>query len=558
VIAVYQERRFGLRLGLALALVGCSYDVTLGRNSVGLGDKANLDAPVTPGDPGTVDVTVDVRSDTGRHAISPLIYGIRYNTDFAANSQTLYSVSEVRWSTYNWEINASNSAYQTNQNDDYLSNSDEPGQAVKSRLEDPVARGVAVLLVLPIGGRVSADKFANGDVRDSGSDYLATRFNQNAPQKTGPLSVNPDLGDALVYQDEFVSWVRSQFPSAQVLFAMDQEPDLWTTTMPAARPEALNYAELVQRNVDSAAAVKRVWPAAEVLGLTSYGWSGWEFLIDPVTEQPPPDAQGEFIDYYLAQLRGAEQSQGKRLIDYLDLHWDSEARGDSQRVTRVEDATARLARIQAPRSLWDPSYTEDSWITQTAFPTSSDPPLGPIALIPRIRERIAQSYPGTKLALGSWLFGGSNDISGAIAVADTLGILGREDVGAAALARAPGPFSLGGFHAFTNYDGQGSRFGDTSISAQVAEADAAAVSAYASVDEKSPSRVVLVLINKREVPTVVGLRLAHPTVFAAADVWQLGPASASIGYQGVLHATANNAFSYPMPPLTVAVVVPKP
>ena len=345
---MYQERRFGLRLGLALALVGCSYDVTLGNNSLGLGDQANLDAPVAPGDPGTVDVTVDVRSDTARHAISPLIYGIRYNTDFAANCQTLYSVSEVRWSTYNWETNASNSAYLTNQNDDYLSNSDEPGQAVKSRLEDPVARGVAVLLVLPIGGRVSADKFANGDVRDSGSDYLANRFKQNAPQKTGPLSVNPDLGDGLVYQDEFVSWVRSQYPSAQVLFAMDEEPDLWTTTMPAARPEALTYAELVQRNVDSAAAVKRVWPAAEVLGLTSYGWSGWEFLIDPVTQQPPLDAPGEFIDYYLAQLRSAEQSQGKRLIDYLDLHWWSEARGDNQRVTEVEDATARFGPDPGP------------------------------------------------------------------------------------------------------------------------------------------------------------------------------------------------------------------
>jgi hypothetical protein len=543
---------------LALTLAGCSYDVSLGANRVGQAASVNLDAPINPGDPGAVDVAVDVRSDVARHAISPLIYGIRYNTDFAANCQSLLSLSEVRWSTYNWETNASNSAYLTNQNDDYLSNSDEPGQAVKSRLEDPAARGVAVVLVVPIGDRVSADKFANGDVSKSGSDYLTTRFDDNKPQKTGALSLTPDTSDRQVYQDEFINWVRSHFPAAQLLFAMDEEPDLWTTTMPAARPEALGYAELVGRNVESAAAVKRVWPGAEVLGLTSYGWSGWEFLIDPVTQQPPGDAQGEFIDYYLTQLKNAEQTHAKRLVDYLDLHWWSEARGDSQRVTDVEDSTARLARIQAPRSLWDPTFAEDSWITQTNFPSSDGAPLGPIALIPRIRDKLAQSYPGTKLAFGSWLFGGSKDISGAIAVADTLGILGREDVGVAALAKAPGPFSLGGFHAFTNFDGQGSRFGDTSISAAVPDANVALVSAYASVDAKDPSRVVLVLINKRDLPTRVGIRIAHPTVFGSADVYELGSSSANIGYQGVLRATAPNAFSYPMPPFTVSVVLPQP
>jgi hypothetical protein len=551
------EPRWALRFACTVGLTACSYDVSLGANSLGQAEKTNLDAPVTPGDPGTSDVLVEVRSDTGRHAISPLIYGIRYNTDFAANRQALYSVSEVRWSTYNWETNASNSAYKTNQNDDYLSNSDEPGQAVKSRLADPVARGLATILVVPIGGRVSADKFANGNVSDSGSDYLTTRFKKNQQQKNGPLSPSPDIGDDSVYEDEFVSWVRSQFPSARVLFAMDEEPDLWTTTMPAARPEALTYAELVQRNVDAASAVKRVWPGAEVLGLTSYGWSGWEFLFDPVTKQPPPDAQGEFIDYYLAAMKSQDDAHGKRLIDYLDLHWFSEAKGDDgTRVVDVEDSTARSARIQAPRSLWDPTYTENSWITQTTFPTASDPPLGPIALIPRIRQKIAASYPGTKLAIGSWLFGGSNDISGAIAVADTLGIFGREDVGVAALARAPGSFSLAGFHAFTNYDGQGSHFGDTSISAQAA--DAARVSAYASVDQKNPGRVVLVLINRSDSATRVGIRLAHPNLYGSADVYELGPSSSNLANRGVLRATASNAFSYPMPPLTVSVVLPKP
>jgi hypothetical protein len=57
---------------------------------------------------------------------------------------------------------------------------------------------------------------------------------------------------------------------------------------------------------------------------------------------------------------------------------------------------------------------------------------------------------------------------------------------------------------------------------------------------------------------MLGLTLAHPTAFTTASVYQLGPGSSAIGYQGVLRATATNAFSYTMPALTVAVVLPAP
>jgi hypothetical protein len=549
------RRRTAARVGLLVigGLFGCSYPVTLGSQRQEDTEPAlDLDAPVPPGDPGVTEVVVEVASNASRHPISPLIYGIRLKTDFELNRQALFSVAQLRWSTYNWENNASNWGYGTNQNDGALSNSDLPGQAVveKGALADAIPAGVTVLLVIPIGACVAADRLADGDVRNSGANYLTTRFFRNLSKKDAPLSIAPDAGDQAVYQDEFVNWVKSRYPSARLLFALDDEPDLWTDTLYAARPEALTYGELVQRNLEFSQAIKRIWPEAPVVGLTSFGWTGWTYLTDPRTNLQPPDAQGEFIDYYLSGVQHGETTFGRRLIDYVDLHWWFEVLVNGAKVRDKADGTGADARVQGPRSLWDPSYVEDSWITQYA--TGGNP----IQLIPRIQAKIQALYPGTQLAIGSWNFGGSAHISGAIAVADSLGVFGRGGLGMAALANAEGPFSLAGFRVFTNFDGQGARFGDTSIAAQVS--DAAAASAYASIDQSAPERLVLVLINKRNLPTSVGIKLAHPLSFTNAEVYELGPGNPAITHRGVLPATATNAFVYPMPPLTVAVVLPKP
>ena len=66
----------------------------------------------------------------------------------------------------------------------------------------------------------------------------------------------------------------------------------------------------------------------------------------------------------------AELAQGKTLMDVLDLHWYPEARSGTNpnagtRITENNNSAAVVAaRVQAPRSLWDPTYTETSWISQ--------------------------------------------------------------------------------------------------------------------------------------------------------------------------------------------------
>ena len=115
-------------------------------------------------------------------------------------------------------------------------------------------------------------------------------------------------------------------------------------------------------------------------------------------------------------------------MDVLDLHWYPEARGGGARVIEDNNGPAvAAARVQAPRSLWDPSYVETSWI-------SLDARAGAIRLIPRMKEKIAAHYPGTGLAVTEYNYGGGGHISGALAQADVLGILGREGVFAARTA----------------------------------------------------------------------------------------------------------------------------
>jgi hypothetical protein len=254
-------------------------------------------------------------------------------------------------------------------------------------------------------------------------------------------------------------------------------------------------------------------------------------------------------------MKEAEAKGGRRLVDYLDLHWYPEASGGGARIvfdSAPTDATKlaayQEARLQAPRSLWDPSYKESSWIVSNLK--------APIQLIPRIREKIASKYPGTKLAFTEWNYGGANDITGAIATADALGIFGREHVDMAHvwLLSSKEPFTFAGIRAFRNYDGRSGEFGDIGIAAT--NSDPVTTSVYASLSSSNPSRVIVVAINKKSDASVTaGIRLAHPASLATAKVYQLAGSKPEIAPAAPLAATTQNAFTYVMPARSVSVLV---
>ncbi len=479
-----------------------------------------------------VTMTVDPAAD--RHAISPLVYGINDNAagTLASTRPGLLRLGGNRWSAYNWENNASNAGSDWFfQNDGYLSESDTPGAAVLPTLVAARSYGAAALVTVPIGDYVAADKDGGGDVRNSGPDYLETRFDANDP----------------AYQSQFVDWVKGAAPAgSRVLFSLDNEPDLWAETHEEIHPDKVRYDELRDRSIDYATAIKDAWPGAEVMGPVSYGFNGYVNLQDA----PDAGAHGDFLDWYLGQMQAASGSAGKRLLDDLDLHYYSEARGGGVRVTGSETSAAVVAaREQAPRSLWDPSYTEDSWITQDYLHA-------PLDLLPRVKGQVANHYPGTGIALTEWSFGGGQHISGAIATADALGIFGRQGVRAAAFwpLSASESFSHAAFAAFRNYDGHGAGFRNTHVRATTS--DVGKTSVYASVDAANPARMVIVALNKSTTaePATIAIRGALSATHAA--VFRLTGAHAGpVAAPGLTTGTANS-FAYPMPAQSVSVIVP--
>ena len=529
---------------LALLLPGCG-----GGGSSSPTSPSSSPAP-SAAPAGSVRFTID--SSASRHPISPYVYGMN-QPDWAGRSRGLKlgRLGGNRWTAYNWETNASNAGTDYhNQNDDYLGGGDVPGEAVRPYVARAMAAGASMIVTVPMAGYVSADKAPGGDVNQT-PDYLNVRFLESRAAKGGRFSYPPDAGDRVVYQDEFVAWLESTFPDARrdpartIFYSLDNEPDLWATTHPRIRPTGkLTYAEIAQRTADWAGAVKAVAPTALVFGPVSYGWQGFATLQDA------PDAGGrDFLDFYLDSMRDAEGRTGRRLVDVLDLHWYPEARGGGVRITDANDTAAvAAARVQAPRSLWDPGYSEDSWI-------SIDARVGAIRLLPRMREKIAAHYPGTALAITEYNYGGGDHVSGAVAEADVLGIFGREGVFAATLwdLQPSAPYIDGAFALYCNYDGAGSRFGDTSVG--TATTDDASTSVYASVDAGDDGRMVLVAVNKSTGPTAADVLVTHPVDFTHGATWQISAVSASPARGQDLAPTAHNAFRLDMPASSVTALV---
>lgn len=98
--------------------------------------------------------------------------------------------------------------------------------------------------------------------------------------------------------------------------------------------------------------------------------------------------------------------------------------------TSANDAAAKALRLRLTRSLWDPSYVDESWIG-TSTPQNHQPNPTAVYLIPRMQQLIAQYYPGTKLSISEWSSTADTDITGGLVTVDALGIFGRYGVDSA-------------------------------------------------------------------------------------------------------------------------------
>jgi hypothetical protein len=502
----------------------------------------------------TIDVTRDVR------AISPLIYGSNAGELTAADGVSFRRSGGNRLTGYNWENNASHAGTDwQNSSDNLLGGGNTPGKSMMDFQDQAAAAGAATLITLPAAGYVSKDK--QGTVSEAETAPSA-RWAKVVFEKGEPFTATPDTTDGEVYTDEFVDLLVRKYGSAATAngvkhYSVDNEPALWPTTHPRIHPAKPTCVEVAEKNAAVAIAVKKVDPQARIFGGVFYGYAEYQDLQGAADWKTvsPNGKYAWYIDYFLDEMKKASDKAGKRLLDVLDIHWYPEASGDK----RIIDATAtsekdRVARLQAPRSLWDSAYVETSWISQWATPkqTTGGSVPGPVNLIPRILASIDKYNPGTRLAITEYNYGLADQISGGLAQADFLGVLAKTGVYAAAywqLHEKP-VYVSAAFRLFRNYDGKGGAFGGVSAAALSSDNENASV--YASFDAGG-DELHVIAINKHGTETVKGtFNVTSPVPMTQGKVYGFDKSGAAIAEKAAVGSITGNAFTYVLPAMSAS------
>jgi hypothetical protein len=514
----------------------------------------------------TFDVNFSIDTSKGRAPISPYIYGT--NDDLTGTENfTARRIGGNRMTTYNWENNASNAGDDWHHSsDNYIpwyyggipwgGNMDEPGIGISGFHQKSQSQGAYTLSTLQTSGYIAADK--KGNVTET-EKAPSARWAKVLPAKNAPFSLTPDLTDNTVYMDEFVNYLVNKHGNASTPtgikgYSIDNEPALWSKTHPYMHPDKAKSVEVLQKSVELAKAVKKVDPYAELFGPVLYGFSSYMFL-DSDDFESVKGSYDWYIDYYLDKMRMESAQEGKRLLDVLDLHWYPEVSSSTGiRITSSntnDNVEVNKLRMQAPRSLWDPSYRENSWIGQhyRSF----------LPLIPRLQKSIETYNSGTKLAFTEYNYGGESHVSGGIATADVLGIFGKNNVYMANYWKmvnntSDAPYTSAAFKIYNNYDGNNSKFGDTKVASETTDIENSSI--YSSVFKDSDDSLHLIVINKNYDHNMnANFNLAGDTTYTSARVWAFDKNSSTITERESVTSIVNNNFSYEMDELSVYHIV---
>lgn len=275
-------------------------------------------------------------------------------------------------------------------------------------------------------------------------------------------------------------------------YILDNETALWSSTHRDVHPDPVTYDELLDKTIAFGTAIRKADPDAIIAGPAAWGWPEYGFSAKDAAEgfhkKPDRRAHGDLplLAWYLQKLAEHEKKTGVRVLDVLDVHLYPQAEGvqgpDGQGGDGGggTDRATNERRYRVTRSLWDRSYEDESWIKEAVY------------LIPRMKELIAQNYPGRGLQIGEYNFGAEHHVAGAVALAEALGRFAQHGVSHAfywTWPKKPKP-AYWAFRAFRNYDGQGGRF----LERIVPSSSPAGTSLFASRDEEG-KKWVLVLLN---------------------------------------------------------------
>lgn len=440
---------------------------------------------------GTNDWQVDVRGTaatvdpTTSFDISPEVYGMAFPPDAAYIGA--HGVSVARWggnatTLYNPAVPSTNLA-----NDWYFENS--ASDDAETWLATMESAGAASFLSVPALDWVAKDTSACAySVRLYGAQQATDPWRSdcgNGVRTDGTEITWNDPADAGApwTAAALEAWLVT-LPVAPAYVAIDNEMDIASSTHRDVHPDPVTYDELLDRWLEHADAVRAALPDSAIVGPSSCCW--W-FYWNSAAGDDDKAAHGgvDLLPFWLAEVRAHDEASGVRTLDYFDVHYypDGEFNDD-------DDATTRARRLRSTRGLWDPTYTDEGWIGDDAWATQTQPDRNQVQLVPRMKALVAEAYPGTRFALTEWNWGAEWDASGGLAVADVLGILGREGVDLATYWTAP-PDGSPAASAFTLYTDPDRPFG--AVGHPVTFDDPDLLGVYAGEDRGRPT---LVIVNK--------------------------------------------------------------
>jgi len=175
----------------------------------------------------------------------------------------------------------------------------------------------------------------------------------------------------------------------------------------------------------------------------------------------------DLLQWYAQQVCEYQKNTSVQVVDYLDIHYYPQGASSSisPALTSFDDPTNRQFRYRSLRSLYDPTFTDESWIGTTGKPV--------LQFIPYLRNVTSNFCPLMKIAITEWNWGNDDIISGAVASAEAMAIFGREGVDLATRWVVPSVGSLGeqAFRLYLDYDGLGSVVNGNSVMATTDDLD---------------------------------------------------------------------------------------
>ena len=444
--------------------------------------------------------TVQCRAPT--HPINPMIYGVaggdKDGTDLSLGC------GAKRWggnpsTRYNWQL-----GHAWNAGADYffrnLDYINDPKFTYDVVLEQMLARGIPMALTVPTIGWVAKDT--------TSYSYPVSVF---GPQEQ-VASENPDMGNgktkegtvipptmpptrtSVAAPPEFIArWLTAIKEKDQKrgrslkMVILDNEPALWHSTHRDVHPTPITYNELLERTLAYGTAVRRAYPEVLIAGPAEWGWTGYFYsgLDAAAGVSRAPDRRAHqnvpILPWWLHSVRAYEKRNRIKLIDVLDVHYYPQGNNVGVDQGGATDRLTNALRIRSTRSLWDPTYVDESWIDDR------------VELIPRLRRWVRENAPGIGISIGEYSFGAEGHQSGGLAQAEALGRFGTEGLTAAFYWFLPPKDSPAywAFRAYRNFDGQGGRFLDYSVPV-VSQAPLASL--FVSRSEQA-DHVVAVLLN---------------------------------------------------------------